>query len=224
MVLSWLRSDHRKYRQFVAFRVGEILELTDLSEWHWISTKLNVADKGTKWQKTPESTSNSRWLRGQDFLRLPVDGWPQETHPDETTVEELKTQFIGVHGQTRSALFQPQRFSDWWKLLRSTGYVFRYINNLMSKCPSKITGPLLRRELQWAESELFKEAQLSSYEDEVNLNRIKPIDKSSCIFNLCPILDDKGVLRVNSRIHLSKSATEDLKRQVILLRGTLSPI
>uniref|UniRef100_A0A0K8VBH6 Uncharacterized protein n=1 Tax=Bactrocera latifrons TaxID=174628 RepID=A0A0K8VBH6_BACLA len=31
-VLAWLRSDHRRYKQFVAYRVSEILELTDVKE------------------------------------------------------------------------------------------------------------------------------------------------------------------------------------------------
>ncbi|XP_065076503.1 uncharacterized protein LOC135700040 [Ochlerotatus camptorhynchus] len=47
-VLCWLNSDHRRYSQFVAFRVSELLETTDVAEWRWVPTKLNVADKATK--------------------------------------------------------------------------------------------------------------------------------------------------------------------------------
>lgn len=50
-VICWIRSDHRRYHQFVAFRVSEILDTTELNEWRWISGKLNVADEATKWLK-----------------------------------------------------------------------------------------------------------------------------------------------------------------------------
>ncbi|XP_055622898.1 uncharacterized protein LOC129766398 [Toxorhynchites rutilus septentrionalis] len=57
-VICWLKSDHRKYSQFVAFRVGEILEVTNIEEWRWIRGKINVADEGTKWDGTPNFDVN----------------------------------------------------------------------------------------------------------------------------------------------------------------------
>lgn len=44
-VLTWLHSEHQKYTQFVAHRVGEILKNTELCEWRYVPTKLNVADE-----------------------------------------------------------------------------------------------------------------------------------------------------------------------------------
>lgn len=41
-VLSWLKRDHNIFKQFVAFRIGEILEETELSEWKYVSSKDNV--------------------------------------------------------------------------------------------------------------------------------------------------------------------------------------
>lgn len=51
-VLSWIRSDQRRYKQFVGFRIGEILSRTKLADWRWTPTKLNEADKLTKWQQS----------------------------------------------------------------------------------------------------------------------------------------------------------------------------
>ncbi|XP_055584836.1 uncharacterized protein LOC129737701 [Uranotaenia lowii] len=50
VVISWLHADPRKYRQYVGFRVGEILSKTQVNEWRWIASKLNVADAATKWE------------------------------------------------------------------------------------------------------------------------------------------------------------------------------
>ncbi|XP_058828596.1 uncharacterized protein LOC131688408 [Topomyia yanbarensis] len=72
-VLCWLHSDHRRFSPFVGFRVGEILENSELSEWRWVPSKLNPADDGTKWQRTPDLSQNSRWVRGQDFI------WEKQT-------------------------------------------------------------------------------------------------------------------------------------------------
>lgn len=69
-VLGWRKSDQPKYQQFVAFRVGEILEITDITEWRWMPSKLNVADEATKWQKVPGFTKESRWFSGPEFLKL----------------------------------------------------------------------------------------------------------------------------------------------------------
>lgn len=44
-VLSWNNSNHRKYNQFVAFRVTEILEISSMNDWRWTPTKQNVADE-----------------------------------------------------------------------------------------------------------------------------------------------------------------------------------
>lgn len=74
-VLCWFTSDHRKYIQFEGVRVSELLELTETNEWNWISTKLNVADDATKWQKSPDLSPTSRWFHAPDFLWKPRKQW-----------------------------------------------------------------------------------------------------------------------------------------------------
>lgn len=38
-VLTWIRSDHGRYRQFVTYRMGEILMNTNAGDWRWIPSK-----------------------------------------------------------------------------------------------------------------------------------------------------------------------------------------
>ncbi|XP_062556857.1 uncharacterized protein LOC134221685 [Armigeres subalbatus] len=95
-VLSWIRSDQRKYKEFVGLRIGEILTRTNLSEWRWVPTRMNVPDQLTKWTKDPEINSTSSWFTGPGFLHLPEEDWPKQKLPQPGTYAELKAHLF-VH-------------------------------------------------------------------------------------------------------------------------------
>lgn len=67
-VLAWIHSGHRKYKQFVAHRIGEILSLTHPESWRWVSSKANIAKSLTKWGKNTELESGIEWFVGPSFL------------------------------------------------------------------------------------------------------------------------------------------------------------
>lgn len=69
-VLTWLRGDPRKFQQFVMFRVGEILDTSQISEWRWVPSKLNIADEATKWKSPPEFHATSEWFSGPVFFAV----------------------------------------------------------------------------------------------------------------------------------------------------------
>jgi len=95
-VLSWLRSDSKRFKQFVAHRVGEIQELTNCTDWRWIPTKENVADEITRDMKPCDWSQNSRWINGPEFLRTPEETWPAEKVQSKalSEEEELKKEFV----------------------------------------------------------------------------------------------------------------------------------
>ncbi|XP_055622870.1 uncharacterized protein LOC129766370 [Toxorhynchites rutilus septentrionalis] len=68
-VLAWLRSETRRYHQFVGFRVGEILSITDIDEWRKVPSKVNIADQATKWGDGPSFDPKAWWYTGPSFLR-----------------------------------------------------------------------------------------------------------------------------------------------------------
>jgi len=60
---------------FAMHRVGEILETTNAGQWHWVPTKLNVADMATKFISKPNS---QEWINGPSFLQQSKDQWSKQ--------------------------------------------------------------------------------------------------------------------------------------------------
>ncbi|XP_055623389.1 uncharacterized protein LOC129766818 [Toxorhynchites rutilus septentrionalis] len=226
-VLCWLRSDHRRYTQFVAFRVSEILETTEIFEWRWVPTKHNVADKGTKWKRAPNLARNSRWFRGPEFLLLKKENWPENPFPGRTTNEELRPHLL-VHTRPRGSPICPQNYSKWIILLRVTAYVMRYIRNLKLSCYGKqrVLGPLQRQDFIDAENHLFRCAQSAVFAEEIAIfekNRLlkssaKSIPRSSLLYQWCAFLDENEVLRVKGRTMACAFVDRDAFEPVILPR------
>jgi len=219
-VLCWLRSEARQYKQFVAFRIGEILESSDAINWHWVPTKLNPADDATRDFPKPSLSSTSRWLTGPEYLKLKPDEWPSETLNELRNECESELQYrnevnLHISSPTYDGLPDISRFSSWTKLIRSTAYVLRFIYNCQSS--KKKFGVLDVEELKTAERLWWLKVQKDFYPTEVqNLKLGKLIQKSSSIYTLSPQIDDKGVLRLTGRINRCDVVTSDFKNPVIL--------
>ncbi|XP_062704158.1 uncharacterized protein LOC134286550 [Aedes albopictus] len=225
--LSWLRADPRKYRQFVAFRLTEIHDLTQVDEWRWVPSRMNVADDATKWGKGPDISSGSRWFQAPTFLYEHPDSWPQQTTKAEEPLEELRPVHLH-HGVDREQLLHFERFSKWERLVRAMAYVRRFIDNLRFKAKKQSpnnTKWLSRDELQRAETTVYQQIQHEAFEDELVIlkrNRKLPIgeqqkfEKTSKILKLSPFLDEKGVIRMDGRIAAAQQVSFDFKFPVIL--------
>ncbi|XP_058827505.1 uncharacterized protein LOC131687443 [Topomyia yanbarensis] len=210
-VLSWLRSDVRKYRQYVAFRVSEILDHTSVDEWRWVSSKWNVADDATKWGKGPRIDSNSRWFKAPEFINRLSEFWPDHVFPPAGTTEELRP--VHAHrGIRMQQLLNFGRFSKWERLVRAVAYVYRFINILQRRVHGKSSETskwLSREEILTAERTIWKQIQFEEYADEIlviSMNQKLPLEKrerldsNSKLIKLSPFLDDRGVLRMETRM------------------------
>ncbi|XP_055542520.1 uncharacterized protein LOC129728131 [Wyeomyia smithii] len=134
-VHSWVVSDQRKYKAFVAFRIGEIISRSRPSEWRWVPTKLNVADQLTKWSNGPKLDSNSSWLRGPQFLYKPEAEWPLQQFKKPNVEDEMRATFLLHDVEVQGQLVDISRFSKWNVLIRTLACVNRFINNL--RAPDK---------------------------------------------------------------------------------------
>lgn len=222
-VLAWLRSDSRRYHPFVAFRIGEILSLTTVNEWHKIRSKRNVADEATKWGSGPQFDPESRWYKGPSFLWESEEDWPAEEQHSVTTVD-LRASFLHVH-VVKELIIDVDRFSTWERLVRTIAYVQRAAKNFRRKTA---TGILTNNEWRAAENLLWKQVQMQNYPDEYTvlhnnkLNTDKEpmfLSKDSPLHTQSPFLDDDGVIRMNSRISAAPTTPYEAKFPILLPKG-----
>ncbi|XP_058456720.1 uncharacterized protein LOC131434090 [Malaya genurostris] len=222
-ILSWIKSDSRRYHSFVGFRVGEILNISSMDEWRYVPSKLNVADDATKWGSGPSFSPNSRWYSGPTFLYLSETQWPDQPTIIEATKEELRVAFQ-YHQQITPALVDVSRFSNWNRLVRTMAYVFRAIGLFRKKSRP---GPLTSGELRQAENVLWRQAQIQAFPDDfcvLHFNKTNPdeqpkrIEKCSPLFKQSPFIDDAGVIRMDSRICAAPTIPYAAKYPILLPR------
>ncbi|XP_058456905.1 uncharacterized protein LOC131434257 [Malaya genurostris] len=188
-VLSWIRSDQRKYKPFVAFRIGEILQETKIDEWRWLPSRANIADIITKWGKGISLDSDGTWFNGAQLLQTPEDRWPMQDLPLPNTREELRVCHMFHTEVVEEPLIDASRISRWLVLLRTVCCVYRFISNCRRKSRGltievlpdiseimlrlvlrpqlSVTVPLKQHEYHLAEIVLWKIAQLKGFACEV---------------------------------------------------------
>ncbi|XP_062538613.1 uncharacterized protein LOC134206887 [Armigeres subalbatus] len=220
-VLAWLRSESRRYHQFVGFRVGEILTTTTIDEWRKVQSKLNVADQATKWKNGPSFSPGDWWYSGPSFLSDPTDKWAEHSSENFVTSEDMRSSFLHHRNLRQPLIVDVERFSKWTRLLRATAYVFRAAKRFLSL---KVKGPLMQDELLSAETLLWRQVQMQAYPDEYftlqfnkeHENEPRQLERSSVLFKMSPMLDSNGVLRMNSRITAAPIVSTDLKYPIFL--------
>ncbi|KAL0850873.1 hypothetical protein ABMA28_006783 [Loxostege sticticalis] len=233
-VLKWIRSDARTFKAFVAHRLGEILEFSNPSNWRWLPSELNVADDATK-PKSLELSPSHRWFAGPSFLLNDSVEWPRE--PDCTVTyeasgtSELKPEFAGLLTATPllvPPVPDPSRFSSWLRLLRATARVVQAVRTfvfksssprLLARFANNTTSPsqLSTEDVFLAEKMLFQKAQMESFAEELKVLRAsQPVPKSSSIAALAPILDEDGLIRLDSRIKSVPGVRDSVKSPIIL--------
>ncbi|XP_055645639.1 uncharacterized protein LOC129782532 [Toxorhynchites rutilus septentrionalis] len=226
IVLAWLRSDQHQFHQFVAFRVGEILEQSEASDWRKVPTRWNVSDEATKWGNGPVAAETCRWQRGPESLYKNERDWPEQ-EKNWVTSEEMR--IVNLHHRTGTEeIFKFERFSKWERLLRTAAYVRRFRYNCQKK-KNELTLPdpeiLNREELLEAELTVVRLIQRESFANEyatlvfnqqVPMEQRKLIDKNSKLYKLCPFLGGDGVIRKDGRIGAAPWLSYEAKFPAIL--------
>ena len=122
-VLQWIHSSHRKQQVFVANRVAEILDTTDVSQWKHVSGINNPADIGTR-AINIEELKGSEWLTGPAWLKRPESELPEQVNLVFASDEEnLPASVFATQTEEKKADIQWERFSNFNRLVNAVAYV-----------------------------------------------------------------------------------------------------
>ena len=205
-VLRWINSLHCRFHVYVGNRVGELLELSEPSQWRYVPTDQNPADEISRGLPAAEFTAEHRFLTGPAFLSKHPEEWP--VFPDvKSEAKEAADPEIKSTNWAGATQYKPDSVDALTKRTSRLGYIIntvarckRYVNNLLRSRP-KLTGLLSANELQSAKSELIRRAQLASYSEEVgDLKKKGAVKIGSHLIKLTPFLNENELLCVGGRV------------------------
>ena len=165
--LYWIYN-HGEWKQWVQFRVAEILRLSKKEDWGHVSGLDNPADIGSRGATASELKSSKLWWEGPEWLRKDESEWPKKfVLEDSVEVKtERKKAFVFTVVTDEAAkignVIDIERFSSLGKLLRVTAWVKRFITNLKQKREKRELrrGGLEAREIETAERVWILDAQM----------------------------------------------------------------
>ncbi|GFW36070.1 integrase catalytic domain-containing protein [Trichonephila clavipes] len=201
----WIRGDSSAFKPYIKNRVQEIQWLSDPMQWGHCPGKDNPADLLSRGTSAVKLAQNELWWHGPPWLKLTPDHWPNR-HRDildsELGSEELEHR-SSVHvafTQQREALVDINRFSSLKKLLKTTAWVFRFVNNARNICKS-MDFYITADEIQNAEYFWLKCVQSEFYSAGIlALKQNEQLRSSSEIKSLVPYLDENNLLRLTGRL------------------------
>ena len=153
-VLFILANRKKRFNIFVANRRSMILEQTTLSQWHFIGTKENPADIGSRGCYPNETEKLQRWHRGAEFLHLPENEWKTQPEINAESNKEAEKEFLpdklfccssitsdstnDIHDSTIALI---NKYSDIYKLQFTVARLIRFSRFLQFKCGKSNINP-----------------------------------------------------------------------------------
>lgn len=220
-VLYWIRSDARKFHQFVAVRIGEILEGSKISEWRWVPSSQNVADDATKWNKNPDLDHDSRWFNGPSFLNGDKESWPRSELNETNNPVEVICHVSEVKERSKLSSIMPDlnNFSVWEKLRRCLLIILNLLRKLIGdrKTSTELNPFIQNTGVHIAEFFAFKICQEEVFSSDIEQLKLKGfLSKKSSLYKSTPYLDEIGILRIKGRIDEINGVAMNVKRPIIL--------
>ncbi|XP_071652185.1 uncharacterized protein [Temnothorax longispinosus] len=200
IVLNWISSQSRRWSVFVSNRVGEIQRLTEISDWHHVTSANNPADILSRGLNSYELANSSMWWHGPSFLQLNDNDWPSSSfvHLENDLPEQRKvvTNAATVDECLVTKLLSER--SSLNKICRIIAYCLRFCRAYRPSTPTKIITP---SEIALALRLMCKVMQKQAFSSEYKaLSQGKPISTSSGLLSLSPYMDETGVMRVGGRL------------------------
>lgn len=184
-----IQKDSYGHNTFVATRVGEIQDGTNIDEWYWIAGDQNVADYLTRGKSPNEIGQDSIWQCGPEFLREDESEWPiYSSCIDEPRPEVVMSINVKPDDDLISRI-KIERFSSFAKLIRVTARVISMYRRINGK-------PSLYNACKYPQLEEMKKGevmQIKGAQRDIDIG-----DKN--LRRLAPHKDSNGIIIVKGRI------------------------
>jgi hypothetical protein len=190
VTLGWIRGDPNNWKTFVCNRVTEIQVSTTPSQWRHCPGETNPADCLSRGLSADELASFDLWWNGPAWLAQPPACWPNDTNFLDLTLPEARktvNQVLAV--SLFEPFFQISRFSSYWKVLRITAFVSRFIHVL--KWNERPAVGLTASEIHEERMYWIRAGQSQCFAEEVNrLKRGELVSQTSRIACFNPYMED----------------------------------
>ncbi|XP_074645830.1 uncharacterized protein LOC141902088 [Tubulanus polymorphus] len=230
-VLWWIRNRRRTLKAFIAHRVGEIQSKTRPTQWRYVPKKANPADLASRGITADElADENSIWWTVSRFLVKNEDEWPvNRVQTSQVAKQELKKEFISRETEFTMLIklketdedwrLNPERYSQWNRLLRVHAWVHRFIDNCRVPKTERSEGELSADELLNIEEEIIRRCQIEGFKEEYSLLvKGKSLQSNTKLLSLKPRLDEEGLIRCEGRLKYVEFLAYDVKNPIILPR------
>ena len=227
-VLYWVRSRSRKFKPFVANRVGEIQSLSNPEQWRHVPTKQNPADLLTRGLSVSALIEEERWWKGPAFLVQEETQWPEKKiEAKEEPDMEVRKQHRQRDEQERAFLstikedrLDPTRYSSWTRLTRVSATVNRFLENCRLPPTLRRKGTIKPEEIVTSEMYFIRLAQQEEFQEEIRaLKSGRELPGKSKFLPLKPILDKEGILRCDGRLRYADCLPWESRHPIILPRN-----
>lgn len=216
IVLAWINGNPARWTVFVANRIAEIQRSSTIRNWNHVSSEDNPADCSSRGVQPNRLASHPLWWTGPAWLVLSSSSWPNTREICDTN-EELRTTTSTLHIHSQQSWDLIGKYSNYNHLIKITAYCIRFTKNLRSK--NRTFGPLLHDELQAARLYWTKDAQKTNFFSELHCLQQKiPIDRSSSLRSLNPVLQEDGLLHVGGRLVNALLIPEQTRTPIIIPR------
>ena len=142
----------------MAHRIAELLSSTEVTQWWWVSITDNISDEATRSFKNIDFWTNSRWLNGPPFLKLPAQIW---------TSNNTEYTWGGNPNKSSKQCCWMCSFSSFHRITTAVAWCFRFYNNYFNNYLVQ-SGGLTASELKNSKRVLCRLAQQEAFPNEIN--------------------------------------------------------
>lgn len=218
IVLGWLNSQNTRLKTFVANRINQILDCTNIKQWRHIRSEDNPADVASRGLKPTEILPCTKWWNGPSWLTTEEHNWKNESKSivKEEDLPEVRPIRLALITTSITSDLLPL-YSDWIKLVRAIAWLGKFVEfRRAKKAGSTLPRYLTVTNLRLAELRLIKGAQADEFGiDLTNLLAGRSVRKGSVLRTLCPFISEDGIILVGGRLENSDIA-ETQKHPIVL--------